>query len=97
MFCFHTADFFYIASMGNAYIDERLDIRKGKNVVECRLDTMPLTPGVYCLCLSILDKFPRELFYGEMLKTFTVKTDTIAMSRMPTLGIVFVPTRWSFV
>ncbi|WP_230874832.1 ABC transporter ATP-binding protein [Methylomonas sp. LL1] len=96
IFGFHTTDFFYIASMGDGHIAERPDIVKGRNVVECHIPSLPLMPGVYALRLGILNSVPRELFYGEMLTTFTVHAGNIPKSKLPSLGIVYIPTQWRF-
>jgi hypothetical protein len=95
-FGIHTTDFIYIASMGSAHIDDRPDLQPGLNVAECRLHTMPLVPGTYCLRLSILDKNPRELFYGEMLNVFTVAPTARHVAHLPALGFVDIPAEWSF-
>jgi lipopolysaccharide transport system ATP-binding protein len=93
---FHTTDFFYIASMGDGHIVERPDLGEGLNVVECHLPSLPLMPGTYAVRLSVLDKYPREMFYGEMLKTFTVNAHGDKTARMPALGVVHIPAEWSF-
>lgn len=93
---FHTTDFFYIASMGSGHISNQPDIVEGTNVVECNIPNLPLMPGVYAIRLGILDGTPRELFYGEMLNTFTVYADTIPQSKLPSLGVVNIPAQWSF-
>lgn len=96
IFGFHTTDFFYIASMGDGHIVERPDIIKGQNSVECHISSLPLMPGVYAVRLGILNNIPRELFYGEMLTTFTVRAGDIPKSKLPSLGIVHIPTKWRF-
>lgn len=69
---------------------------EGVNVLECYVPHLPLMPGVYALRVGLLDSFPSELFYGEMLKTFSVKTATIPQARMAALGIVYIAAEWSF-
>ncbi|WP_022948511.1 ABC transporter ATP-binding protein [Methylohalobius crimeensis] len=96
IFGFHTTDFFYISSMGNGHISDRPDITAGMNIFECHIPYLPLMPGVYALRLGILDSTPRELFYGEMLSTFTVNANEVPKSHLPQLGIVHIQTEWHF-
>jgi len=96
IFGFHSTDFVYIASMGNAHIVERPDMHPGRNIVECHIKHLPLMPGVYCVRLGVLDNTSREVFYGEMLKTFAVKTRDQAIAHMPVLGFIHIDTQWSF-
>jgi hypothetical protein len=46
--------------------------------------------------LAVLDKNPREMFYGEMLKVFTVVARGRHVAHMPALGIIDIPAAWSF-
>ncbi|MDX9964231.1 ABC transporter ATP-binding protein [Desulfobacter postgatei] len=93
---FQTTDFFYVASMGNGHMDSRPNLEPGVNTIDCHIDCLPLMPGVYALRLGILDGIPSELFYGEMLKSFTVKASHIPQSKMPTLGVVHIPVEWRY-
>jgi lipopolysaccharide transport system ATP-binding protein len=93
---FHTTDFYYISSMGTAHIEERPDIAPGTNIVECHITSLPLVPGVYCLRISLLDMFRREVYYGEMLKLFSVHSAQEKTSKMPILGIIDIPSDWLF-
>ena len=95
-FGIHTTDFIYIATMGSAHVEGRPDLEPGINVVECRLRAVPLVPGTYCLRLSVLDKNPSELFYGEMLSVFTVIPADRHVAHMPALGFVDIPAQWFF-
>lgn len=92
---FHTTDFFYIASMGNGHIENRLNMQPGSNTVECKIPNLSLMPGVYALRVGVLDKNGREMFYGEMLKTFPVNSGCIPRSKMSQLGVVHIPTEWA--
>ncbi len=91
IFGFHTTDFFYISSMGNGHIQDRPDIIPGENVIECHIPNLTLMPGVYAVRFGILDNVPKEIFYGEMLTTFSVITDKIPRAKLPGLGIVYMP------
>lgn len=93
---FQTTDFFYVASMGTGHIHNRPNLEPGLNVIDCHIDSLPLMPGVYALRLGVLDGTPSELFYGEMLSSFTVNADSIPQSKMPTLGVVHIPVNWRF-
>jgi ABC-type polysaccharide/polyol phosphate transport system ATPase subunit len=91
---FHTTDFFYIASMGNGHLDSRPHMTQGSNIVECKIPNLPLMPGVYAIRVGVLDKNGREVFYGEMLKTFPVNSGNIPQSKMSQLGVVHVRSEW---
>jgi ABC-type polysaccharide/polyol phosphate transport system ATPase subunit len=91
---FHTTDFFYIASMGNGHLESRPHMKQGSNIAECKIPNLPLMPGVYAIRLGVLDKNGREIFYGEMLKTFPVNSSSIPQSKMSQLGVVHVRSEW---
>lgn len=93
---FHTTDFFYIASMGNGHEEDRPSIAIGSNYIECSISKLPLMPGVYALRIGVLDQYGSEILYGEMLKIFSVSSGNIPHSKMSQLGIVHIPTHWSF-
>jgi lipopolysaccharide transport system ATP-binding protein len=93
---FHTTDFFYIASMGNGHIENRPNFRQETNIVECKIPNLPLMPGVYAVRVGVLDQNARELFYGEMLKTFPVNSGAIPRSKMSQLGVTHIPTEWAY-
>lgn len=93
----HTTDFFYIASMSNGHMTNRPDMHEGINEVECHIASLSLMPGVYSFRVGVLDhKTSRELFYCEMLKPIVVVPDTTPQSKLPTLGIVYMPAEWQF-
>ncbi len=96
IFGFHTTDFFYIASMGNGHISDRPDFIEGINIIECHIPNLPLMPGVYAIRVGILSNTSGELFHGEMLVTFIVTTQNIPKSKLPALGIVYIPAEWTF-
>lgn len=93
---FHTTDFFYVASMSNGHIDNRPVFSTGEKIVECKIPNLPLMPGVYAIRVGLLDRNSRELFYGEMLKTFPVNASDTPQSKMSQVGIVNIPVEWSF-
>ncbi len=91
---FHTTDFFYIASMGNGHILNRDNMSQDRNIVDCRISSLPLMPGVYAIRVGVLDQNGREIFYGEMLKTFSVNSGAIPRSKMSQLGVVHMAVEW---
>ena len=93
---FHTTDMVYIASMGTAHIEGRPNVKVGRNLVECKIQRLPLIPGTYGIRVGVLDKYRREMFYGESLKIFTVHPRDIAVSKMAMLGLVDIPALWEF-
>lgn len=91
---FHTTDFFYIASMSNGHIDERPSFSGTAATIDCRIPNLPLMPGVYAIRVAVLDRNAREIFYGEMLKTFPVHSGTIPNSKLSQVGIISIPVEW---
>ena len=96
VFGFHTTDFVYIASMGTAHLETRPDMVAGHNVLECRIDRLPLVPGVFGLRVGVLDRYRREIFYGESLKIFSVNAGSIPVTKSAALGLVDIPVHWRF-
>lgn len=94
VFGVHTTDFVYIASMGTAHIADRPALQLGVNVVDCRIESLALMPGVYFLRVSIMDRYRREIYYAEMLHPFTVVSGR--NSHLPGLGFVHFPAVWAF-
>jgi len=82
--------------MGNGHMEDRPNMQPGSNTVECKIPNLSLMPGVYALRVGVLDKNGREMFYGEMLKTFPVNSGCIPRSKMSQLGVVHIPTTWEF-
>lgn len=93
---FHTTDMVYIASMGTAHLEDRATVMVGRNFIECKIERLPLIPGTYGIRVGVLDRYRREIFYGESLKIFTVHPRDIAVSKMAILGLVDIPARWEF-
>lgn len=96
IFGIHTADFIYLASMGTAHIKNRPNMQKGTNAIDCKIDSITLVPGVYCLRVGVIDKLRRDVFYAEMLNPFTVFCDTEHTSQLPALGFIHLPATWTF-
>ena len=93
---FHTTDMVYIASMGTAHLEGQANILVGRNIIDCRIEKLPLVPGVYAIRVGILDKNRREIFYGETLRVFTVSPREIPISKLAMLGLVDIPVIWNF-
>ena len=96
VFGLHTTDMFYIASMGTAHIGADARLNLGRNTVDCKIDNIPLAPGIYAIRVGILDKNRREVFYGENLKILNVTSRDIPISKLASLGIVAIPASWTF-
>lgn len=93
---FHTTDFVYISSMGTAHIEDRPALNPGENVVECHIAAVPLLPGIYCLRASVFDRFHRKMFQAENVCVFSVTSTDKNITRMPSLGMVYIPARWRY-
>ena len=86
----------YIASMGTAHLEGQSTVVVGRNIIDCKIQRLPLVPGTYGIRVGVLDKYRREIFYGESLKIFTVLPRDIAVSKLAILGLVDIPTLWEF-
>jgi hypothetical protein len=93
---FHTADFVYLISAGTAHLSDRPDLEVGTASVSCRIGELPLMPGVYGVRLSVVDRFRRDVFYGEGLKTFAVVPGAVPAATLSTVGFFHVPAAWTF-
>ncbi len=93
---FHTTDFIYIASMGTAHLKHASNLFQGKNIIDCNIERVPLTPGVFAVRIGVFDQFRRPIFYGETLKVFPVRSENIPVTQMATLGVVDIPADWKF-
>jgi homopolymeric O-antigen transport system ATP-binding protein len=96
VFGFHSTDFVYIASMGTAHLEDRPDLVAGRNVIDCQIERLPLVPGVFGVRIGVLDKYRREMFYGESLKIFAISAGSIPVSKLAALGLVDIPVQWRF-
>lgn len=94
MFGIHTTDMVYIATMGTAHLTELSNIKTGENIIECKINNLPLVPGTYAIRVGLLDKNRNHLFYGETLKIFTVLPRDIPISKMSALGLIDIPAKW---
>jgi len=92
---FHTTDFVYIFSASSAVLLDRPDILKGEHYVECKIEDVMLTPGVYSIRLIFLDQYRRMIWHGENLKSFKVSSGKMNVSRLPQLGLVDLPFTWN--
>ena len=93
---FHTTDFIYIASMGTAIINSKIDFKKGVNVVECNIINLPLEPGSYAIRVGVFDKLLTKIFYGETLSVFSVISSGGSISKIALHGLVTIPASWNF-
>lgn len=91
---FHTSDFVYVATASTAPLPDHYDFAEGTHYIECLLDDMLLTPGVYNVRVGFFDKFRRMMWYGENLKSFKVITESVGITKMPENGLVALPFRW---
>lgn len=93
---FHTTDFIYLLQLSNAHLDDRPDFETGSNVVICRLPSLPLAPGVFCIRVLILDSKRRQVFSQDMMKVFDVKAPLdIPAAKIPQIGLVYSTADWS--
>jgi ABC-type polysaccharide/polyol phosphate transport system ATPase subunit len=93
---FHTADFVYLISVGTAHLADRPAFEVGTVSISCRMDDFPLMPGVYGIRLSVVDRFRRDVFYSEGIKTFAVVAGEVASAKLSTVGFFHVPAVWNF-
>ncbi|SMC26365.1 Wzt C-terminal domain-containing protein [Desulfacinum hydrothermale DSM 13146] len=94
VFGFHTPDLIYIASMDSARLMNKPNFREGKNLVQCVIPELPLIPGIYGLRVGVLDRYRREMFYGESIKTFSVLPGDIPVSKTAALGFIDIKHEW---
>lgn len=93
---FHTTDMVYIASMGTAHLEGQIYVAKGENTIDCHIKNLPLAPGIFAIRACVLDKYRREMLYGETLHIFTVQTDDIPISKRAILGLINIPVVWKY-
>ena len=91
---FHTTDFFYISTMTTAMNFEKLDMPKGRHYVECKIDHLKLTPGVYCIRAAFINGH-RIVMHGENLATFRVIGNKIDIGKFE-WGVIDIPADWAF-
>jgi hypothetical protein len=82
--------------MGTAHLAGRPDLAIGRNVIECRIERLPLVPGVFGIRVGVIDQYRRDMFYGESLKVFSVGPGAIPVSKLAALGLVDIPVQWDF-
>jgi hypothetical protein len=68
----HTTDFIYLTANSTATMEDSPDFEPGTYEIEYRVNTMPLSPGSYCLRVAIFDQYRRLIYSGETLKIFNV-------------------------
>jgi len=92
---FHTTDFVYLSSMETSKQLSELNLTAGTHIVDCKILSTPMTPGVYAIRVGVFDKFLRKIFYGETLKVFTVADGQSRIKRPAILpGLINVPNEW---
>ena len=69
--------------------------RDTRGVVECRLPSLPLLPGVYGLYVSITRADLTSFYKGESVKRLRVRDPGLRASRRNT-GLVALDTEWTF-
>ncbi|MBI5752373.1 MAG: ABC transporter ATP-binding protein [Hydrogenophilales bacterium] len=93
---FHTTDFVYISSMGTSHLTDEVKLVAGRNIIDCRVEHVPLTPGVYAIRIGVFDKLLTKILYGETLKVFSVLQNRIPLSKMTQQGLIDIPATWHF-
>ena len=94
---FHTTDFIYLTQMSTAVLDDRPDFATGRVEVECTIDHLPMSAGVFCVRVLVFDQRRREVFAQDMVKVFDVRAPRgVPLAKMTQLGLVHTPARWRF-
>lgn len=92
----HTSDFVHIVSVSNALPNVRPDLSVGTHQIICRMEDIPLRPSSYSLRLAFIDQHRQMLWYGENIVPVKVVPGKYDITRMPEVGLIDVPTTWSF-
>lgn len=93
----HTSDFIHVLSVSNALPDIRPNLEVGLHQVICHLSDIPLRPFSYSLRLAFLDQYRQLLWYSENIRPVLIIPGRYDVTRLPDVGLVNVPTSWSFV
>ena len=91
----HTPDFFYVATQrsANANLPQRID--PGRYAVTCRIDDLPLLPGVYALCASLVEgEIDIPVFDGENLWHFRVVGPALERAATSSEGLIALSASW---
>lgn len=73
-FGFHTTDFLYLTTHNSESQLKQLSLSPGLHTIDCKVNTLPLLPGVYSLRFGLTaGKSARTVLYGENLVHFQVE------------------------
>ena len=92
----HTIDMLYLTASRSDSIFGGNTFAPGVHHIECRINSFPLTPGVYSIRMSVVDGIiSNECFYGEKLATFTVRTGDFERSVYHGECFITLPSHWA--
>ncbi|MDP1902569.1 MAG: ABC transporter ATP-binding protein [Rubrivivax sp.] len=92
----HTSDFVHIISVSSALSDTRPDLEPGMHRFTCRLSDIPLRPANYALRLAFLDQYRQQIWYAENICPISVTAGRYDITKLPEVGLVDVPSSWTF-
>lgn len=72
----HRTDFVYITAASTRTQLPALDLQAGVHEIEYYLPSYPLAAGTYSVRMVVMDRHRRNLFEGESLKSFVVRSPT---------------------
>ena len=93
---FHTVDFLHVVTFNTAPTQLVVDLIIGTTIVECKLEDVPLMPGIYGIRVGISDKFGRPIWYQENIKTLTIGAGNLSRSQMSLQSFIDLPVEWTF-
>ncbi len=93
---FHTSDFVHVLAVSSAMSQSSPDLAAGAHEVTCRLADIPLRPFSYGLRLTFLDQYQNTYWYADSILPTIVTAGRFDITKMPTSGLIDVPTEWAF-
>jgi hypothetical protein len=91
----HTPDFFYVATQRSSSANLPHGIEPGRYTVTCRIEDLPLLPGVYALRASMVQgEIGSPVFDGENLWHFRVIGPQIERATASSDGLITLSASW---
>ena len=91
----HTPDFFYVATQRSSSANLPQRIEPGRYTVTCRIEDLPLLPGVYALRTSMVQgEIGTPVFDGENLWHFRVIGSEIESAAVSSEGLISLSASW---
>ena len=91
----HTTDFVYIATHRSSRVNLPIKMQPGVYEVKCRMNNLPILPGVYSLRLCIdVGKLCTSIFYAENIYHFNIQKDGFKRSESEAEGFLSLETDW---